>query len=452
MNLKTKRLEQLRENASTTISELMKSLAENILLEESIKGAMPKIPSNQMYVEIFQLAYGLKVGCLFSLLDMGALLVSEFRAETNLEKRFLLKNIQASILEGYKLIRNFGKARAHSYFSKLKKLAPVEINSRILEIENDLDKFESIYLKDRTLRDVTYHYNDDMLFVYKKTIELSSEEGCLVQVNRYNEILWNLIRLLDEIIATSSSYVFVPNPTNNNRFKVSESGIHQLVINGIRKTDFPKDVSKALALVATSMDRISAKMSVTNRITTKMEELGIVEDRLTKATKTMYEMLNMRLLLCFYYIDLASIMRAYINSATTDESILNLRRLHIIHASTLDHLYGYSESHKEVSFWAKIREVIPESNMELIDEADQLDEIFVQNIEERDVNYRHLHAHYIESSGAYSNAVVRIINSMEGLNPLVEIKKSENLLLLSKRLQVFLNKLMDCLAKEGEGL
>lgn len=450
MEASKKTLKELGDISGNIVSFMIINLRYDLLLEGFIKQAHSKTPECQKYVDLLKLAQGLRIGCSFSLADTGALLSSEFKASTPIEKRFILKNMYASITEGYKLIYSFGKSRAHTYISKLKKISPDEFKRKITKLEEKLISFGNNQLKDRDLRNIAYHYDDDMLIVYDKTIEISDEESILQTVKGYVDIIQTIYLLLDEIIYKYISNDYLIIPECNIDFKMGDSGIHRVLIAEIKKQQIPMIIQDNLMSSAKTIDNISKTMKTSRGIKKIMAKEGIADNLIIKVIDNVYEIQNAFLVLYFYYADLASIIMAYINSSSIVESVLLFRRIHILYVSTLEHLYGYNRDQKMKSFWAKVKDIIPLDNINLQKEAEDIEQELSGLIENKDYESRHLYAHYANNFGGYFNTVGNMLNSLDNLNPNEVIKKSERLLRVTTRIQSCLNNLQDTLAKAAE--
>lgn len=443
-------IEQLCNITSDTVSKMMTMLRFDLSIEESIKNANPQKPDCQNYVEILKIAQGLRVGTVFSLIDTGSLLTSEIRATTPIEKRFLMKSTYASIAEGYKLIYSFGKAKKHAYLSKLKKMYPDEFKIKIEGIENKLNSFEESHLKDKVLRNVAYHYNNDMLVVYDKTLEMSSDEDFARIIIAYLDILNDIYLLIDEIRCMCVPHVCIPTITSQTDIGMINSGVHQAIIKEMRTNHIHEIIPNNLISSAKTMDGISRSMRMSQKVKKIMVEKGITDDSITRAADNVYEMQNTYLIMQFYYIDIASIVMAYLNAAYYSENILIIRRMHIAYVSILDHLFGYSEEHQKLSFLQKIIGIIPLENTMLMQEATEIKSQIEQLIDENDNSLRHLFVHYAENNGDNVHFIGEIVKRLDGLNPSIELSKSKKLLIVCRRIQSLLKELLDVLAKEAE--
>lgn len=443
-------IEQLCNITSDTVSKMMTMLKSDLSLEESIKRAYPQNPDCQKYVEILKIAQGLRVGTVFSLIDTGSLLTSEIRATTPIEKRFLMKSTYASISEGYKLIYSLGKVKKHSYLSKLKTMCPNVFIIKIEGIENKLNSFEKSHLRDKVLRDVAYHYNNDMFVVYDKTIEMSNEEDFARIISSYLDILNDIYLLIDEIRCMCVPHVWIPTITSQSDNELINSRIHQAIIKWMRINHIHKIIPNYLISSAKTMDAISRSMRMIKKVKKIMGEGGITDVSITQAAENVYEMQNAYLIMQFYYIDIASIVMAYLNTAHYSENILIIRRMHVAYVSILDHLYGYSEEHQKVSFLQKIIGIIPPENTLLMQNATEIMGQIEQLIDNNDNSLRHLFVHYAENNGNREHYIGEILKRLDRLNPSTELSKSEKLLIVCQRIQSLSKELIGVLAKEAE--
>ena len=157
-------------NSGLAVDELYKALKVELAVRTLMDDHTP-----QLYFLTQELQNGVK----FMLMDIGVLCRAELSVDNIYEKRFYLKNIQASISEGYKLIFNFGKLRKKSLWKKLMMKISEEENKELInesiEIDKNLEIFGNTEI-DKELRDLTLHYDDEMIKVYQKTLSIDSEE------------------------------------------------------------------------------------------------------------------------------------------------------------------------------------------------------------------------------------------------------------------------------------
>lgn len=163
-------------NSGIAINDLYKSLKVELAVRSLMNDSTPLL-----YILTQDLQNGIK----FILMDISVSCRAEFSTSNLYEKRFHLKNIQASISEGFKLLFNFGKQRNKSLWMKLMievyNVCDDKLISKGLDIENKLIRFGTSNI-DKELRDLTLHYDKEMMEVYRKTSDISSEEIVIKKV------------------------------------------------------------------------------------------------------------------------------------------------------------------------------------------------------------------------------------------------------------------------------
>jgi hypothetical protein len=147
----------------------------------------------------------LQNGIMFILMDVGVSCKAEFSVNNPHEKRFHMKNIQASISEGYKLLFNFGKLRKNSLWKKLMKQiheeGVQELISEGIAIDKKIAAFGDTEI-DQELRNLTLHYDNEMIEVYDKTVSVNSEEYVMKKVCSFWGILHDVKLYTEKLINT----------------------------------------------------------------------------------------------------------------------------------------------------------------------------------------------------------------------------------------------------------
>lgn len=103
------------------------------------------------------------------------------------------------MLEGYKLLYGFGKMRKYGLGTNRKivamcgseKVEPVDFYTEIIvrydDITSALQGIEATKA-DRYDRNLTFHYDDDLLLVYHLTLKTDSEEEAVLKYLKYLQI------------------------------------------------------------------------------------------------------------------------------------------------------------------------------------------------------------------------------------------------------------------------
>lgn len=430
-------------NSGLAVDELYKALKVELAVRTLMDDHTP-----QLYFLTQELQNGVK----FMLMDIGVLCRAELSVDNIYEKRFYLKNIQASISEGYKLIFNFGKLRKKSLWKKLMMKISEEENKELInesiEIDKNLEIFGNTEI-DKELRDLTLHYDDEMIKVYQKTLSIDSEEKVMQTVCRFWKLLQDIILFTYKVDAYCLEATGIDKIYPSYKIREEINPFHQYVCDLINKDGKLTNIFKNLPKgVVESLDSMVKYWLSTKRIEeyaqTKVPTISVIPEIGNIQTLT-----NIQLLLRFMMLDLVAIVDAYIKSSSDIESALNLRRVCVIKVSTMVHLYGYTPDEHDHSIWRKLEEMIPNNSDSLKDAADEISLILskiVINIHDKDL--RTTFVHLFDNSQACTD-IANVVSAIEGINPMEQIVEIQLLLEVYKRLMNFITNLMNVLSRNA---
>ena len=122
----------LIQNTGETIQELYIALKLDFAIRISLDKSMP---------HLYSVTHDIQMGIRFILMDIGVSCRALFQTDFAYVKRFYLKNILASISEGFKVIMNFGKSRKYALWNLLEE--------ELIHIANSdlIDGFNKIKLR-----------------------------------------------------------------------------------------------------------------------------------------------------------------------------------------------------------------------------------------------------------------------------------------------------------------
>lgn len=195
-------------NASALNQELYSTILDEASILEKRREDIP-----ELLYDITELRMDVK----FVLVDLQTIMRACSASEKFYEKRYHLKNIYAGMLEGYKLLYGFGNMRKHTVWARIatdldkaiKEDSPYrniweDFKTRHEEITSRLTTIESTNT-DRDDRNLTYHYDDDLLLVYRLTLKMDSEEKASLKYMDFMKVLGsmleftNLIEIAEEL-------------------------------------------------------------------------------------------------------------------------------------------------------------------------------------------------------------------------------------------------------------
>ena len=449
MDANKESIETLLQIAAETTQELYISILDDVSTSSLCDSNTPILLR-----DVLELRMGIK----FILVDLQTTLRACLFTEKAYEKRYHLKNLYAGMLEGYKLLYGFGKMRKHTIWARIGEdlLAETPKNEKqpnVLEalriqynsITQQLLKIESSKT-DNDDRNLTYHYDDDLLLVYRLTLKTDSEEKASLKYMDYIKVLGAMLEL-GNLIEAAEALAGKVLPIGKGHFdeialvflqKVADTfGKHQrlpivlstAVDQGAKQLDSFADYKRG---VITIEEYINKSLSVKSII----PEFGILKD-----------LLNVQMLVSFMEADMATILRSYIDAGSIVEYPLFLRRLTISRVSSLAHLIGYKKDDSD-SMWSSIMAVVPSDNQSLLNEAEtiKLELKGMRRPEDRDT--RAIYVHLIDNR-KYNSNIPAIVKNLDGISILAEIRASQKMVSLCGRISRFLVQLMGILSESA---
>lgn len=433
-------LQALVTNAEGMISELYQSVKDNIkyLEEQQADGSF-----NQISI----LAQQLRIAVEYSLMDIAVSLRAAIDTNINYEKRYHLKNLQASISESYKCIINFGKSRNKSIWvrlgSEIKNNPELGIGALYDEINPKLEQFGENGL-DKNLRDITLHYDEAMIEVYRATVLVNDEDKVYLKACGYMAIIHDILNLINII---ESHFDTGP----KSQFPIPESdGINETFKKLINNEDKLKDaVTKILQEADKRLDFYAKQYDSFIRIESYMNSLPLITGSLLEM-ENVKTMLNWELLFGFMTVDLAAVIKAYLESHSTEEYKMNLRRLIVVQTSLTVHLYGYNKQEREKSIWTRLKELVPTTKSSLLSECQEIDDLlakFSSNSSAKDT--RAIYVHLVDNTNS-DFSLPATIEAIEKINPIEEVVHANVLLNITKRVHNFTSNLMNALTDKAK--
>lgn len=425
-------------NTSSVIRDMYTCLQADVQVLDKLETQNAKL--------ICILCHQLSIAVNYSLMDIGVTVRASIGSENAYEKRFHLKNLKASISESYKVILNFEKARKKSIWSKLGS----ELNGSN-QVIGELYKmitaalvvFEDNHIN-RDLRNLTLHYDDDMMRVYEATIGINNEDAEMKELCEYMDILQSMRFLIalveaDEGMQISSQKVII-----DQRYGINS--IFEQLIN--KEGKLMGAVDKAIDEAGKNIDsfaemnrRFQRARSFINQQTPVCESINELEN--------LKVLLNAQMLLQFMIGDLAAITKAYLQSKSEEEHKMNLRRFVVIQTSTLVHLYGYNDDEHVKSIWNLLKSFLPQSDSSLIKECSKTEAKLKKLVSDSvDKKERALYVHLVQNSNQ-KFSVPDTIKAIDAINPIREVVEVNALLVIMKQVRDWLNHIMDVLSKEA---
>ena len=436
-------IENLVKNASLAVGDMYPFIKQDMhVMAECDDGVSP----------LLRLVPELRMNVRFILVDLESSFRALMNAGSAVEKRLHLINIRADIYESYKLLYGYGKSRQHTAWSKiggeLQALQESSAEKAYGQLKKEYDAITPLLvriktsIRDKDNRNLTYHYDGNLLNVYQNILEATDEEGMCRRIIPIFASLLAVLIFCDhvELVEKSKGYV-LPKTAVRDDHKLT---IQKLFAKALGSNVHMKLITKRFLDNASQIDTLAR----TTKSLVNIQEYAKNNCPLIDFPEAgnMVKMSQTHLLIQIMLVNIASDINAYLNSGSEPEFAFIMRRLAITRYAVLSQLFGYSDDERENSLWASIYKMIPENYDAFVCSAKQIRMELENLIDASDKKIRTLYTHLINRR---RNNVPAIIATMEAANPVTELKKTEAFVRATTKISRFLKALMDKLAKDA---
>lgn len=445
-----KKIERFIEEASSTINEAYWFIKERLLVRQLMDSSTPII-----YIK----TEDLQIGAHYVQIDLIVSLRATFLTNNSFEKRFHLKNLLASISEGYKLIMNFGKQRKYSLLMLLKedviKLRDGKLLDKFDDITSKLELFGDTEIN-QNLRNLTLHYDNDMMKVYDATVNLKSEDDCVKKACIFFELIQEIKLFCREVDGNVKDKFGQDKPIPCGSVKLDIMKTHGALKMTINPEGKLKDILNNilpgalngldfLAYKNKSMEKIKNFIEENTPLACMIPEIQKIE-LLDPEFQNIKMLINNEMLLRFMILDFVAIIDAYLYSKSDIESAMNFRRVMVTKTSALIHLYGYEKHEKDQSVWCSIKKMVPTGNQLLKDKMNKIDTLLSSlgnNKEEKNLRAKYVH---LFDNKKHCGNLKEVLESVEQLDPTIHLVEVMLMLEIYKRVTSFTQQLLETLA------
>ena len=442
-------------NTSKSIEDLFAKVnADNILLNRC----------DVQVSALLKLMLELRRDIRFVLIDLLTSLRACLNATSTFEKCYHIKNLEGIRVEGYQLLYGYGKEKEYAIWTRvgveLQKCKGDAQEERISKAYEGLVKvysqiteaLKSIAASDteRTSRNLTYHYDDELLLVYKQLTRVreTGEDTPMKLVVPWMDALLMIVMLCETIEEVEAAQGYkLPEMAIYGDFHINIMALHlyKKMAETFAKTD---RLLEGLELPLNEIDRIDWAALEKQKLL-KLNELLLERTQVEGTPKVLTDLkylLNIDILVRIIFADVAAIMKAFLKADTDIEHALNLRRLVISKVSALGHLVGYNDVEKQNALWATIEAAIPTGEIELKQDALSIRQELESLVNNQDVVIRAMYVHLMDRYSHESN-VPEIIANLEGVDLMVEFNSITKLVRVLGRIKKFLTPLFNAIEK-----
>jgi hypothetical protein len=354
----------------------------------------------------------------------------------------------ASASESYKSIISFGKNRKQSLWTRWmeKSVGREPLYEKAKVLERRLIEYGDLHI-DKDVRDLTLHYDDNMLKVYRLTLKVLDLNKVIGDVVEYLNLLRDIKNLLNGWVYKDWS-----RPLDG-----ASKRIESLLADTVNKTlrdCWAKDgrlrdaIDSTLKKNAKFLDTIASGLEKKSRLENLLETKDWLAPKGIEILEELTILSNMELLLYFFATDTACVMQAYMNSTVAGEMKMNLRRLVWTKTSTLSHLYGYEEKEMGKSLWQRVKSIIPVDEFEMRVELETIgDELRAMVANSDDKRSRALFVHPVDKKVS-DFSLPRVIDAIDAIFAHEELFSMLDLLSMVGRLTKLVNRLLVVLSEK----
>lgn len=436
-------IEKLVKNASLAVGDMYPIIKQDMhVMAECDDGVLL----------LLRLVPELRMNVRFILVDLESSFRALMNASSAVEKRLHLINIRADIYESYKLLYGYGKSRQHTAWSKIGgELQALQESSAEKAYEQLGKEYDAITpflvqiktsLRDKDNRNLTYHYDGNLLKVYQNILEATDEEGMCRRIIPIFDTLLAVLIFCDhvELVEKSQGHVLPKTDVRDNYKLTIQRLFAKTLGSNVRMRQITKQFLDNASQIDTLAKITKSLVNIQEYAKTNCSLIDFPE------AGNMVKMSQTHLLIQIMLVNIASDLNAYLNSGSEPEYAFIMRRLTVIRYAVLSQLFGYSDDERENSLWASIYKMIPENYDAFVCSAKQIRMELENLIDASDKKIRTLYTHLINRR---RNNVPAIIATMEAANPVTELKKTEALVRATTKISRFLKALMDKLAKDA---
>lgn len=438
----------LYETLGVTINELRPNLNElNWELKQYRTIEKDRDLQNNSLFQIIVLCDEILLGINYSSIDLCATLRANLCCSSQFENNYYTKYIYANIVECYKFLYYFKDTKARTQkqtflkklHRRLTELGFLQLKTELEAITNDLYVFgESKLIKDG-LRDITYHYNQDIEVVYKQTHSVNLEEITKNVCCPFLDLTERIRKFIIKLKVTINC--LLTKPLINDRYKSIEKSIVPEVISKVaerlnKREHFVPILEKFIELASKNIEGFySQKMNIKNA---EKQLLKVTQvKRLPKVVDEIEKLASVQILIYFMGGDLACAIRNYILAETSFEKEIFLSKVYFTKNATLEHFYGISEDQKKRSLWKSVLDMIPSNDEQLVTESVELSKK-IESICKEDPE-RDILAHVADKG---KNNVPSILNTLDDLNLLKNLNTAFELVSRFNSVGKFLDSLL----------
>lgn len=403
------------EQSAKEISVWYKKLKEAYELKKINRN--PNIENDITVMEIYVLV-------LYTIIAIATFFRGDFNSKYTAEKRLNLKYLSFVSTEFYKSL--FIIKKPNTLWHKLESFLSIGNHTSLIEIIDEVNqassRFRANYFNSKR-RDISIHYDIDLDVVYTHLCEISEEDEA--------KQISSILAILQPLSLVCSSYLYSIYPKATIALAIPKENI-------ILKK-FRKGLYEHIYDLTGSSIQTFAKHLDQNMQSFHMIDRPKVRELLTEETHShlsqFRECFKLGILLHYFYLDLGTAVRGYLQAENYYEQQFNVIRINVIIYEGYKKIFlPQNENGQNKSLWdtyIKIP-VLATKSPEYSEEADKIEQIlqgYSQNNNIEDI--RHNFSHFKRGNKL---PIIDLWDSVTTINPVEELNKALDFLKLLSRI------------------
>ncbi|MBD5371365.1 MAG: hypothetical protein HDR80_09535 [Bacteroides sp.] len=377
----------------------------------------PNIENDITVMEIYVLV-------LYTIIAIATFFRGDFKSKYTAEKRLNLKYLSFVSIEFYKSL--FIIKKPNTLWHKLESFLSIGNHTSLIEIIDEVNqassRFRANYFNSKR-RDISIHYDIDLDVVYTHLCEISEEDEA--------KQISSILAILQPLSLVCSSYLYLTYPKATMAPAIPKENI-------ILKK-FRKGLYEHIYDLTGSSIQTFAKHLDQNMQSFHMIDRPKVRELLTEETHShlsqFRECFKLGILLHYFYLDLGTAVRGYLQAENYYEQQFNVIRINVIIYEGYKKIFlPQNENGQNKSLWdtyIKIP-VLATKSPEYSEEADKIEQIlqgYSQNNNIEDI--RHNFSHFKRGNKL---PIIDLWDSVTTINPIEELNKALDFLNMLSRI------------------
>ena len=431
---------RLIENSEKGLAQIEMSLPAILEARQAVLEAIEKQDGRNIILELTLVILDSLLAENEVIYDISASMNALLRATDDYTKRYYMQILNLCFCEACQLFegetsdRNGILSRMENLTRELMQTGCQFIAKHIVD---DIKAFKEEYV-DKELRNITRHY-DDPIKMYEKLLGLTN-------IDFFAKGTSQLMAIRMEVSVVSSFLLNLVLPLENNpqRAKMTPTKqridfmkiFNDAILKSFKRRNVKDVVQQLLSKGQDSLDASYRLYDNCSKAKVFLDERSIqMPDQFIK----LESLILLRMEVLYLRYDIACSIWGYLNAASDMERSQNLRLIHITKHAALTHIYGYNETFREKSLWARIK-AIKEANDDNLntDKVEKLLNKLTVNLTE-DCARSNMFTHYRYEQEFYIPLRLKAFEKMSHYN---ELTNSLKLLDVCKSLEEYIIRLL----------